>query len=200
MELDGQPAALDVTMFTTNVLSPGSARAARVKDAIVARLLDLPGESDLLAAVSFDPAAIMKPKPTALAGEIRRLADAYEAALRSLGDADEVDVTGMPLWVRRARLKVRPDRAGPRKVTFFTNRPRPDPAGEVDLFIAECVRRKGGQMTAWGSGILVISHGLHETADDLRAGFERLEACPWWRVYWAGAAPELVEVVATGHV
>jgi hypothetical protein len=44
----------------------------------------------------------------------------------------------------------------------------------------------------------VIVHDFGETAADLRAGFDRLGRCPFWRVYWADASPAAVELVASG--
>lgn len=200
MTIDGERAALDVTMFTTNHRSRAGARAVAIQKAIETRLLGLDDKRSVLGLVVYDSAALIAAPKRELPAQISVLVDAYVAAIRSSpANVDQLSLrTALP-WVRGASLKLTTDPPGQRRVSVYIRAPRGDIATLVDQFILERVDKKTLQLAPWGRGILVIVHGLGESAADVRAGFDRLGRCPFWRVYWVGASPEDVELVAASE-
>lgn len=196
MTIDGEPSALDVTMFTTNDRSAAGGRGQTLRRAIEARLGALDDERSILGMVSFDPVELIAVPKRAIASQMTAVVDAYEDAVRSSpGSVDRLQLCLALPWVRGAGITLTTDLPGRRRVSVHMHAPRGDAASTVDQFILERIARKTSQLAPWGKGILVIVHGFDATAADVRAGFDRLGRCPWWRVYWAGPSPENVERV-----
>jgi hypothetical protein len=200
MTIDGEQAGLDITMFTTFVASWAAGRGAAIRQVIETRLMALDDARSILGAVSYDRAGLLKLSRRRLLEETDSLADAFVASVRSShGPAGRVDLEVPLAWVRAAGMTLSHVRGQRRSVYIDVRSPRGDVATQVDAFILECVEKKGSQLAPWGRGILAIAHGPRETADDVRAGFNRSGRCPWWRVYWCGPSPELVHLVAAGE-
>jgi hypothetical protein len=197
MSIDGERAALDVTLFTTNDRSAAAGRGTTLRNAIVARLADLNDERSILGMVSYEPVALVAVSKREIASQISVVVDACEAAVRSSSNsADRLRLDVPVTWVRGAAITLTTDVPGRRRVNVYLHAPRGDVAAQVDQFIVERIAKKTAQLAPWGRGILAIVHGFDESAADLRAGFNRLGPCPLWRIYWVGASPELVELVA----
>jgi hypothetical protein len=200
MIVDGEPSALDVTIFTTEGRSAAGARGQALRRAIEASLTALDDDRSILGMVAYDPIELFAVPKRRVAAQLTAVADAYEEAVRSSPDAtDRLQLSVSLPWVRGASLTITPAHAGSRRrVSLYVLSARGDVAATVDQFIAERVPKKTKQLAPWGRGILVIVHGFDETAADVRAGFERFGSCPFWRVYWSGASPDSVELVAAG--
>lgn len=199
MRLDGEAAALDVTMFTTNDASRAGARGDAIREAIEAHLTSLDEGRSFLGVVAFDRAGLIALNTRQVREGTAVLVDAYMAAVQSsLSTTDRLQLDVHLPWIRGASLTI--TKALPRRrwVSIYVREPRGDIASQVDAFILERIGKKASQLKPWGRGILVIVHGFDETAEDVRAGFDRLGHSPLWRVYWAGPSPELVELVASG--
>lgn len=197
MSLDGMPAALDVTMFTTNAASAAHARAVRIRDALKGKLRDLIEERSIHVFVVYDADHLLALSRRELESQTQAFVDATVQAWKALpAEADRAEVVAPLGWLRGATLTVRPaSQFRPRAdVTMFP--PRGDLSHMVDMFIAERVLSKGRQMTPWGRSILVVVHGFRETPADLVAGFRRHGDVPWWRVYWVGPSPDHIQLVA----
>jgi hypothetical protein len=200
MRIDGEQAALDVTMFTTNVVSRAAGRGTAIRREIESRLTSLDDERSILGSVVYDRDKLIALTRRQRLEQTDSIADAYVAAARSTTGAVGNQRLEIPLsWVRGAAITLTTDRPGRRRINVYVMPPRPDVALQVDSFILECIARKGSQMAPWGRGILVIGHGFYEAAVDVQAGFARLRQCPWWRVYWAGPSPDDVHLVAKGE-
>jgi len=199
MMVDGEPAALDVTMFTTHATSMASGRGAAIRRQIETRLTALNDDRSILGMVVYDRDGLLALTRRQTLEATGMLADAYVGTIRATTGKVENRRLDMPLpWVRGASVTVNADLVGRRRLSVHVLSPPGDIASQVDAFILECIEKKGAQMAPWGRGILVIVHGFHEAAEDVEAGFARLGRCPWWRVYWAGPGPEYVHLVATG--
>lgn len=200
MKIDGKQAALDVTMFTTKVLSAAGGRGGTLRRQIKVRLASVGDQRSILGVVSYDPVALVAIPKRDIASQIEVVVDAFEAAVRSQpGDVHQLRLNVPLPWVRGVSATLTTELAGRRpRANVYVRAPHGDIEAQVDQFLFERIPKKTAQLAPWGIGILVIVHAFGVSAADVRAGFERLGRCPWWRVYWAGPAPELVELVATG--
>lgn len=201
MAIDGERAALDVTMFTTIGASTAGAYGATLRKAIETRLKALDGHRSVLGLVVYDRAGLLAlTKPQRL-DATEAIAAAFAAEAEStMGEADRLRIDVRVPWVRGASVSLTTDPRERRRVSVHVLAPRGDVAEQVDTFIRERIAKKRSQMAPWGRAILVVVHGCEETADDVAAGFARLGRCPWWRVYWAGPSPDDVHLVASDEI
>jgi hypothetical protein len=125
MTLDGDPAALDVTMFTTNEAAGAAGRAARIQHAIETHLNSLDDERSILGVVGFEGAglnALTKGEVTEAASS---LAEAFEAAARAIsGNAQGVKLAVASPWLRSVSITITTARPGTSRASIYMREPR----------------------------------------------------------------------------
>lgn len=198
MTINGEPAALDVTMFTTNARSAAAARAPRIREALEAATREAAGGRSVFGPVVYDIDALRTLPRLQVDSEALRLAAALAEGVTAIPEtAENVRIATPCAWVRGASVSVSRPMRGKDRVSILIMPPRTDVNTQVDEFISERVVSKGRQLAPWGRGILVIVHGFDESPHDLADGFARWGPVPWWRVYWVGPSPEHIHLVAS---
>jgi hypothetical protein len=198
MTIDGEPAALDVTMFTTNLASAAAARASRIRKSLEAQVAEAAGGRSALGLVVYREEALNGVSRRELITQTASLGTAYVAAVEAIQDTSDRQVVQVPYsWVKGASLTLARDGLDRGRTRIHLIPSRPDMASHADTFVAELLASKGAQLAAWGRGIVVVVHGFRETPEDVAAGFARGPSLPWWRVYWVGPSPDHIHLVAS---
>ena len=191
--IDDQPAAIEVTMFTSEDEAEAGARVADTQ-AIVTDILWASyewGGLSPLSLVLFDPAKLAGTSRNARSADAALLGRKLAAAVGGAGEMTSArldDMRGLPGWVLSISMTVT-NQLQPPRADVILMAPRGEVTRRVDNFVAGRIKAKGSQHDGWGLGILAIMHGVGEKAEDLRTGFARCDAHPWWRVYWIDREP-----------
>lgn len=192
--IDGQPAAIEATLFTNTAEAAGAARAEVVKSLLESRLRDAGRGIAILGVAIYEPAQIRRGGTNHdLQRDARRLAEQIAAHVRAVGEATAVRLAGPhPAWLRSVSISTT-TRLDPRVEIHFMI-PRDQVTRQAAQFFTDRATGKGDQHEGWGLGILSIMHGLDEKPDDLRDVLAARDAWPWWRIYWIDRGPPPVPV------
>lgn len=199
LTIDGFAATVEVTMFATTAHSTASAMGNEIRQAVSREIRErLPEEWSVLGHVVYQEELLLARGKARRQRDARDLTDLIIATVVPEGPFTNLRLSSdvLPPWAAGASITA--SRRERRSVDVYVMPPRGDVAAQVDGFIEQCLESKSDQHAGWGEGILAVVHGFHESAEDLRAGFERRSDCPWWRVYWVPAGPPPILVWDSG--
>lgn len=198
MDLDGEPAALDVTMFLTQRRAKAGARAAAMRAMLEDAASAAARDRSVLGLVVYDIAGLAEIPRQHLDDERERLTAAIAAGVAAIPDVAESQAVSTDCrWVLGVSVTVHEPTEGGLRVSLIMMPQRSGVAAQVDEFVAERATSKARQLGPWGRSVLVIVHGWEETYQDVADGFARYGQLPLWRVYWVGASPEQIHLVAS---
>jgi hypothetical protein len=183
--VNGLETAIEHTTFALPLERTERAQAMEVARRTRAALTV--GRRSALVTFGYDPAALNRAGKGGRDQDALVLADAVTRTLadpRAFNDRHLVR-DGLPGWVRDVAVGASATPTGRGHVNVVPVARRDDEAARVDAFIRDRIAKKGTQHVGWGRGVLVIAHGESEHAEDVAAGFARIDGShPWWRVYW----------------